>query len=851
MMNMNLFNQIEATINNLMASGQPVTEQLQNTYAKLLEQMLNDNTEPVSSTEKQPPDVNDNKQKEIGDTITKDGKTYKIIGEDADFYYIDNNGNPESVKKPAEKGTPEFYAGIKNGDYSMIDSDEDFLSDGLYQYVYGGLLPEDMIPSAEYKLEDIARTIGKTRLEKLFKQRKSRMLNQIKSAKAETVRLKQKEQEKYARENGHMTEFDDVPDTCTGNKYVGYEWLTNDGVVFREIASGQTTRTEYACNAPALINRQVVYIDKDDDECESYELMFKGSDNRWKTTIVDRETLVNSNKVIALAKSGLAISSDLTRAFSAYMLSMMTEQQKRGGFPKMKVSNKLLITKGKEKIATYDDNDLAFGRKNDFKNIVDALSERGSRDEWFDAYKRLRATNNLSLNFSTAAMLSAPLISVLNTDGFVCNLYGRSHCGKTTISRVATTIWGDYRQKSGFVYNPKNTSCSKEIALDTLNELPFIMEDFNNLTLKEKKEFMPTVMDIANGMGKGRANKNMGLREPLSWSTIGFISSEQPITSYYTTGGGFNRTLSCKMPSQFPWMYENGRVATGDILACFQSRSGHAGREYIKILNTIGKDRIIEIFEDFQDKIIPIAEEQKRSPGQTAILAVLLTADYIAGEMLFCDGIHINIEDAVGLMDYDGAVDQNMRFYEEIESNFFKYIDRFEGTHNDVLGYDKNESNFKNGCYGIYEEEIIDGDHIGRKLFMQEEYLKEWAAECDVNLKMFYDDMKEAGLMESYNGRNKVRKTFKHSSVKRVMLVCIKLPDIDVSDEDTEKKNNKNTTYVIFDKGVYRPGTFEEAQAACLQEEIPFETTKEATQKQTDEKYIQYNIDDDTFADID
>ena len=183
---------------------------------------------------------------------------------------------------------------------------------------------------------------------------------------------------------------------------------------------------------------------------------------------------------------------------------------------------------------TYRDKDVSFGRKNDFPRLIQGLQPRGEREKWYRKFKELRAIDNIPLNFATAATLCAPIQAVIEGDGFVCDLYGNSGCGKSVIDKTAATIWGDNHFSAGFVYSAKSTDCAIEIALDTLHCLPLIIEDFNQLDTRKKRAFMQSVMLIANGIGKARGQKDMSLRSQLIWKTVAIINSEQPITAYFT-----------------------------------------------------------------------------------------------------------------------------------------------------------------------------------------------------------------------------------------------------------------------------------------------------------------------------
>lgn len=697
----------------------------------------------------------------------------------------ENEGREEARDK-------EYYTGLKTKDYSKVRTEEDFQSAGLYEALYGELYTDYADPSCvaradisnvEYDLENRAREIGKTKLVSFFKKKckeKKRELKEICEKKkirdAELEKQRRMEEAEKQMTLAAKTKFANLPDFCTGNKYISPEWRTDQGVVYRTEETAKSEKVIKACDAPVLINREVVdycaSLTEENGEEEKYEILFLGMRNQWKTLIVERDKLVNPKKAIDLARYGLPISAETAPAFCSYMNSMLIENASRGGFPILREANKLMVEEDGKFIMTYTNKDVAFGRKNDFPRLIQGLQPRGDCEKWYAKFKNLRKTDNRPLKFATAAVLCAPIQAVVEGDGFVCNLYGNSGCGKSVIDKMAATIWGDYRFSAGFVYNAKSTDCAIEIALDTLNFLPLIIEDFNQLDRRKKKAFMQSVMLIANGVGKSRGQKDMSLRSQLNWKTDALINSEQPITSYFTTGGGMNRVLKCRMEDGFPWYKEDGTMRAGEIMDFFAENSGHCGQDFIRVLNELGKEKIKEKVDEFCSEIRPLAQEQGRSQRQVICLAVLLTADYIVEKYIFQDGIRLKMEEALEFMELENRVDQYMRFYETLEDRMNSAPDKFEG-----LGGDDCVDSFKGGFWGVYKEQWNPGTgEQDRFLCIVPKVLEDWMKMEDVNKEMFLDTLKKKGLLDSDKDTNTKKVEAKHRNC-RIRMLCIKLPN--------------------------------------------------------------------------
>lgn len=733
-----------------------------------------------------------------------------------------------NTKDEEEVRDEKYYLGLKKKDYSRVTSAEDFKSEGLYEVLYGGLYTDYAgsiyvaradISNVEYDLERIAQEIGKTTLSSLFKkkckEKKSELKEEYKKKKIREAELEKQRKREKAEEQATMaskTQFTNLPDFCTGNKFISPEWRTDQGGAHRMEETVKTAKVIKACDAPVLINREVVdcYASPTEENGEEkYEILFQGMRNQWKTLTVERDKLVNPRKAIDLAKYGLPISAETVQAFCSYMNSMLTETARRGGFPILRETNKLMVIEGGKYIMTYRDKDVSFGRKNDFPRLIQGLQPRGEREKWYRKFKELRAIDNIPLNFATAATLCAPIQAVIEGDGFVCDLYGNSGCGKSVIDKTAATIWGDNHFSAGFVYSAKSTDCAIEIALDTLHCLPLIIEDFNQLDTRKKRAFMQSVMLIANGIGKARGQKDMSLRSQLIWKTVAIINSEQPITAYFTTGGGINRVLKCRMEDGFPWYNEDGTMRAGEIMDFFSENSGHCGLDFIAVLNKLGPEKIKAKVEEYCNKIRPLAQEEGRSQRQVICLAVLLTADYIAEKYIFQDGINLKMEDALGFMEFENRVDQYMRFYESLEDRMNSAPDKFEG-----LGGEDSADSFRGGFWGVYktEKNPITGEQ-DRFLCIIPKVLEDWMKKEDVNKEMFLSTLEDKGLLDSDKDVHTKKVPVKHRN-DRIRMLCIKLPNDTKEEEVKGKTEGKQLAFPVKKT--------EAKEAFCRTDENPF-----------------------------
>lgn len=759
-----------------------------------LEQMLQ---QMMAAAMQQPEPEKGPEEKEPENEPEKERQYYKVEKKDGlEFITV-----PKTLRNTFEKG-----------DISLVTKEEQFYDDLLYYEAC-------MVPGATTRnkvkllLEKKAKELGGTALVKMFNQSYVAKKKEIKEKReAEEKRLAEAFKERQAaeaeekRRAGNKTQFTDMPEWCTGNKYVGEEWITNNSEgVYKLEDCGKTVKRTEACGRPVAINRLLEPIDESGwDGIERVEIVFE-SERGWKRKVVERETLLNKNKAIALTNDGVDITSDRAGAFTGYMSSMLKESSIRGAIPSRKSSRKMALYKDGELLLPYRDPEFYFEKKASMPNLVNALQAHGenedmkkNRDAWFKEFKRIRAEKNGMFNFLTASSLCAPIIGMIgNIDGFVCNVVGVTECGKSVAESITATIWGSFKNSDGFVIGAKNTSNAFETYADVLNCLPLTIDDYNKLKEKEKDAFKQIIYEIANGIGKGRATKDMGLRAMASYSLNLIVTSEEPIRER-AGGGATNRLLTYMADSKCPWTPD--RIT--EMMNFFGTNYGHAGVEYIEILNNLGRGKVQDMIKAHRDELLEAAKGQKKTMKQVNAMAVLLTADEIAADKLFKDKIKITTEQAVDMLESEDVVQAEAQAYEKIIDKIFSNKQHFQG----LIEYDKLTGDLwgkfvredKYEDYVDVEVEIGTGkkDKDGKEIVKIEKRhvrpttaamfkfkLQELVAEVGVSYEMFIEYLRRKKLLYADEGRDTKKVFMKRTDGKagqvRQRMVKFRLPQQD------------------------------------------------------------------------
>lgn len=742
-----------------------------------LEQML----QQMMAAAMQQPEPEKEPEKEQEKEQEKEKQYYKVEKKDGlEFITV-----PKTLRNTFEKG-----------DISLVTTEEMFYEDILYYEAC-------MVPGATTRnkvkllLEKKAKELGGTALVKMFNQSYVAKKKEIKEKReAEEKRLAELYQERKAaeaeerRRAGNKTQFTDMPEWCTGNKFVGEEWITNNEEgVYKLEDCGRTVKRTEACGRPVVINRLLEPIDESGwDGIERVEIAFE-SERGWKRKVVERETLLNKNKAIALTNDGVDITSDKASAFTGYMSSMLKESSIRGAIPSRKSSRKMALYKGKKIILPYRDPEFYFEKKQSMPNLVNALQAHGesesmkeNRDAWFKEFKAIRKEKNGMFNFLTASSLCAPIIGMIgNIDGFVCNVVGVTGCGKSVAESITATMWGSCKSADGFVIGAKNTSAAFETYADVLNCLPLTIDDYNKLKEKEKEAFRQVIYEIANGIGKGRATKDMGLRAMASYTLNLIVTSEEPLRER-AGGGATNRLLTYMADSECPWSPD--RVS--EMMNFFSTNYGHAGVEYIQILNDLGRDAVQNMIKAHREKLVEAAKGQEKTMKQINAMAVLLTADEIAANKLFGDGIKITTEQAVDMLDDVNTVQAETQAYEKIVDKIFSNRQHFQGLvaldklTGDLWGKFVREDKHEDFVEVEEEIETDEKDKDGKKIVKREKRnarpttvaiypfkLQELAAEVGASYEMFIAYLRRENLLYADKGRNTKKVSLKRADGKK------------------------------------------------------------------------------------
>lgn len=157
------------------------------------------------------------------------------------------------------------------------------------------------------------------------------------------------------------------------------------------------------------------------------------------------------------------------------------------------------------------------------------MKTAGTLEDWEKNQARLAQGNKYLMLFINHA-LSALLLYLLGATTSIFNLYGNSSLGKTTILRVALSIYGSLLRMGSWR------------ATDNGLEGRAAMAHHSYLALDEMGEINPRIVGttaymLGNGKGKARANRNGDARAEKTWCCAVGSTSERPLQEIMREAG--------------------------------------------------------------------------------------------------------------------------------------------------------------------------------------------------------------------------------------------------------------------------------------------------------------------------
>lgn len=210
--------------------------------------------------------------------------------------------------------------------------------------------------------------------------------------------------------------------------------------------------------------------------------------------------------------------------------------------------------------------------------MIEALRPRGSAAAHLDALRRAFGEDPIAA-LAILAALCAPLLRKLGAPNFGFNLYGDSSTGKTSMIKIAASVFGDPSSEQ-WVASWNATAVALELRAATFTDLPLILDEVG---ASDARSLSRVVYMLVNGVGKSRGDRSLSVRRTLSWHSPTLSSGEHEVIDDHANTGAQVRMLQYRVGG-----FGSLDAAGVDALreACEQNH-GHAGRAWVESLVAI------------------------------------------------------------------------------------------------------------------------------------------------------------------------------------------------------------------------------------------------------------------------
>ncbi len=451
-----------------------------------------------------------------------------------------------------------------------------------------------------------------------------------------------------------VTDFTDQPVLRCGS------WVACDDGIWILTDKGRIV----ACSHPIYVSRILINAETG---IHKAELKFKVR-GRWRSVYIDRKSIASRSGILQLADSGVQVTSENAGLLVQYLADI---ESNNPDDIREQTSTSRLGWIGQE-FMPYGE-DVIFDNEQNLLSLFNSIRQVGNRQLWYECVKEIRQQGRLEALIYIASSLASVLVEPVGALPFVIDLWGETGKGKTVALMLATSIWADPNE-GAYMTDAKATTTAMEVRLNVLNSLPMTLDDMAQVKNQYDEDFSQLIYRWCAGKGKDRSNKDLGLNAMTTWHNCILTNAEHSLITETMQGGAINRIIDVEMGDGY--IFPDGNKVA-DLL---RHNYGFCGREFVEQVQLMGFEKVREIQKKYVDKIQEYAKskEVEKEEKQILPMSIILTADEIAEEFLFKDGVRLDFPTCCDLLKNRGEVSEHERAYqylkETIASNMFRFI---------------------------------------------------------------------------------------------------------------------------------------------------------------------------------
>ena len=395
---------------------------------------------------------------------------------------------------------------------------------------------------------------------------------------------------------------------------------------------------------------------------EQIRLAYKRN-HRWMEITVPKDIISSASKIVSLSKLGVSVTSENAKLLVKYLSDV--ENLNDDEIPVQRSSAKLGWIG--ERFLPYD-TDIIFDGDMMFRQVYESIREHGDWSKWLEHVKILRKSGQLEIKFFLAASFASILVSRLGALPFIVDLWGETGGGKSVSMMLAASVWAN-PDNNQYIGDFESTEVQMEVRADLLNHLPMMLDDTSKTSSRIRDNFEGIVYNLCSGKGKSRSNKDLGILRENRWKNTILTNGERPLMSYVSQGGAINRILEIECGEM---VYKDPQH-TAELL---KKNYGFAGKRFVQIIKEMDVEELQKMQRKIQKELFSVDKMQKQSIS----MSILLLADRIVTDNIFCDGEYISMEEAERVLVDKSEVSEHERCYHYLLDKINMNRQRFDAV---------------------------------------------------------------------------------------------------------------------------------------------------------------------------
>jgi len=261
--------------------------------------------------------------------------------------------------------------------------------------------------------------------------------------------------------------------------------------------------------------------------------------------------------------------------------------------------------------------------------IASAFSREGSLEGWKDAIAWLE--NYPTAATAVIASLVPPLLPIIKAPNFVLDVANPTSTGKSTVLKVAASVWGDPDERSPTT--PLSSWDATAVWLERTaalrNCLPMFLDDTKRA--RYPSQVSSVIYELTGGQGRGRG-KIKGIAKVENWHTVLITTGEERAVDKSGDGGTRARVVSLWGD---PLGTPSSKTATKitQMASALNLNYGVAGGKWVRFIHGKRKDfkALMERYYNLREMYTKRAISEK-TPG-----AMVRVCDYLGALHLAFD----------------------------------------------------------------------------------------------------------------------------------------------------------------------------------------------------------------------